>query len=169
METFSGLLPLCAGNSPVTGEFHAQRPVTRSFGVFFHLSLNKRLGKQWRDWWFETPSRPLWRHCNALVITGLSNGLAPARQQPLCMNQGLIVSTQTIRIRLYWLLNENDLYPGLSVLSMLMQMHWHMCLVLRHCLSSWPRAGEEGITRTKNNQDADGLWCYQATKGWIIL
>ena len=30
METFSGLLAICAGNSPVTGEFPAQRPVTRS-------------------------------------------------------------------------------------------------------------------------------------------
>ena len=35
METFSTLLILCAGNSPVTGEFPAQRPVTRSFDVFF--------------------------------------------------------------------------------------------------------------------------------------
>ena len=35
METFSALLALCAGNSPVSGEFPAQRPVTRSFDVFF--------------------------------------------------------------------------------------------------------------------------------------
>ena len=27
METFSALLAICAGNSPVTGEFPAQRPV----------------------------------------------------------------------------------------------------------------------------------------------
>ena len=52
-------------NSPVTGEFPAQRPVTRSFDVFFDLRLNKRLSEQSRGWWFETPSRPLWRHCNA--------------------------------------------------------------------------------------------------------
>ena len=37
METFSVLLASCAGNSPVTGEFPAQRPVTRSFDVFFDL------------------------------------------------------------------------------------------------------------------------------------
>ena len=43
METFSAQLALCAGNSPVTGEFHAQRPVTRSFDVCFDLRLNKRL------------------------------------------------------------------------------------------------------------------------------
>ena len=46
METFSALLAICAGNSPVTGEFPAQRPVTWSFDVFFDLHLNKRLSKQ---------------------------------------------------------------------------------------------------------------------------
>ena len=63
METFSALLAICAGHSPVTGEFPAQRPVTRSFDVLFDLRLNKRLSKQSRGWWFETPSRPLWCHC----------------------------------------------------------------------------------------------------------
>ena len=47
METFSALLALCEGNSPVTGEFPSQRPVTRSFDVFFKLRLNKRLSKQY--------------------------------------------------------------------------------------------------------------------------
>ena len=65
-ETFSALLALCAGNSPVPGEFHAQRPVTRSFDVFFDLRLNKWSSKQSWGWWFETPSCPLWRHCNVL-------------------------------------------------------------------------------------------------------
>ena len=41
MEIFSALLAMCAGNSPVTGEFPAQRPVTQSFDVFFDLRLNK--------------------------------------------------------------------------------------------------------------------------------
>ena len=52
-------------NSPVTSEFPAQRPVTRSFDVFFDLPLNKRLSKQWWGWWFETPSHTLWHHCNS--------------------------------------------------------------------------------------------------------
>ena len=55
---------LCAGNSPVNGEFPAQRPVTRSFDVFFDMHLIKRLSKHSRGWWFETLSLPLWRHCN---------------------------------------------------------------------------------------------------------
>ena len=40
METFSAILAICAGNSPVPSEFPAQRPVTRSFDVFFDLRLN---------------------------------------------------------------------------------------------------------------------------------
>ena len=64
MEAFSALLALCAGNSPVTGEFSAQRPVTRNFDVYVDLRLNKRLSKQSWGWWFETRSRSLWRHCN---------------------------------------------------------------------------------------------------------
>ena len=63
-NTFSALLAICAGNSLVTGEFPAQRPVMRSFDVFFGLRLNKRLSKQSWGWWLETPSSPLWRHCN---------------------------------------------------------------------------------------------------------
>ena len=48
MEAFSALLALCAGNSPVPGEFPSQRPVTRNFDDFFDLRLNKRLSKQSR-------------------------------------------------------------------------------------------------------------------------
>ena len=59
METFSALLAICAGNSPVPGEFPTQRPVTRSLDVFFDLRLNKRLSKQPWGWWFETLSRLL--------------------------------------------------------------------------------------------------------------
>ena len=45
MQAFSALLTICAGNSPVPVEFPAQRPVTRSFDVFFDLRLNKWLSK----------------------------------------------------------------------------------------------------------------------------
>ena len=64
METFSALLAICAGNSPVPGELPAQRPVTRSFDVYFDLRPNKRLSKQSWGWWFETLSCTLWRHRN---------------------------------------------------------------------------------------------------------
>ena len=38
--------------------------MTQSFDVFIYLRLNKRLSKQSRRWWLETPSRLLWRNCN---------------------------------------------------------------------------------------------------------
>ena len=44
-----------------------QRPVTQSFDVFFDVCLNKRLSKQSRCWWFETPWRSLWRHRNEWI------------------------------------------------------------------------------------------------------
>ena len=53
-----------------TGGFPSHRPVTRSFEVFFHLRLKKRLSKQSRRPWFETTSRSLWRHCNVEKIHG---------------------------------------------------------------------------------------------------
>ena len=64
MERFSALLAICAGNSPVPGEFPTQRLMTQSFDVYFDLRPIKRLSKQSWIWWFETSSRPLWRHRN---------------------------------------------------------------------------------------------------------
>ena len=80
METCSALLAICAGNSPVPGEFPAQRPVTRSFDVFFDLRLNNRLSKQSWGWWFETLSRPLWRYCNE--CSNKANNHTPTNDLP---------------------------------------------------------------------------------------
>ena len=55
---------LTAGNSTATGEVPSQRPVTRSFDIFFDLRLNKWLSKQSQVCWFETQSCALSRHCN---------------------------------------------------------------------------------------------------------
>ena len=63
----SALLAIWAGNSPVSGEFPAQRPVTRSFYVSFDLRPNKGLSKEPWVWWFETHSPPLWRHSNVYL------------------------------------------------------------------------------------------------------
>ena len=52
----------------VRGIRRSQRPVARGFDVFFNLCLYKPLNKQSRRWWFETPSRSLWRHCNEREI-----------------------------------------------------------------------------------------------------
>ena len=51
METYSASLAFCVGNSPVPGEFPAQRPVTWNFDVFFDLRPNKLLSKHSWGWW----------------------------------------------------------------------------------------------------------------------
>ena len=57
----------------LSGEFTGHRWIPRtkagdrSFDVFFDLRLHKRLSKQWRGWWFESPSRSLWRHSNVIL------------------------------------------------------------------------------------------------------
>ena len=60
---------------PLCGEFTGHRwiPHTKASNAglwcFLDLRLNKQLSKQSRGWWYETPSRPLWRHCNELPIS----------------------------------------------------------------------------------------------------
>ena len=49
------------------GDFPTQRPVTRSFDVYFDLRPNKWLSKQSWGWWFGTLSCSLWRHRNAIL------------------------------------------------------------------------------------------------------
>ena len=60
------------------------RPVTRSFDVFFDLRLNKRLSKQSWGWWFEAPSRSLWRNCNDISYESLKQ----LRFEPKCSQIG---------------------------------------------------------------------------------
>ena len=63
METFSASLALCAGKSPVIGEFPSQRPVAQNFGVFFEL---------WNGWANNRDAGDLRRHCVTVMPTLLS-------------------------------------------------------------------------------------------------
>ena len=80
METFSALLAICAGNSPVTDEFPSQRPVTRGFDVSLICALNKWSSKQSWGWWFQTSSRSLWRHCNVYGLLPKGHTLCGAAE-----------------------------------------------------------------------------------------
>ena len=125
METFSALLAICAGNSPVPGEFRAQRPVTRSFDVFFDLRLNKRLSKQSWGWWFETLSRPLWRHRNVNcyhIKASISAG------------KNVMVSTETIII--------NFLHSLYNLYSWWRHQMEKVSALLALCGGNWPVTGE---------------------------
>ena len=146
METFSALLAICAGNSPVPGEFPTQRPVTRSFDVYFDLRPNKRLSKQSWGWWFETQSRPLWRHRNDIVRLYV--------QTPQRWNCS-IWCVQTIYLnphcRSRWLMQDNTKHPTpkfcciiinsfTAIISDNTDNHWlsEVC-VITGCISVIPR------------------------------
>ena len=103
IETFSALLVICAGNSP------HKWPVMRSFDVFFDLRLSKLLRKQWWDWWVETSSCPLWRHCNADTWIA-----------------GLIV--------LLWWNNSQTMYDAFSRIVRV-PWRWQVTCVASHCPS----------------------------------
>ena len=98
MEAFSALLTLCVGNSP--GKFPSQRPVTRSFDVFFDLCLNKRLSKQSWGWWFETPPHPLRRHNNEFLVAKqqLLNRWSPSPQTHFGENRPFRVNSSVVGI-----------------------------------------------------------------------
>ena len=138
METFSALLALCAGNSPVPGEFPAQRPVTRSFDVFFYLCPTKRLSKQSWGWWFETLSSPLWRHFNVMENT---DQFISHDQYPGCWRLG-DASSQAI--------NRHDIeivlpvHPGLIAKSitsfsciLIASIYFTFCNIILVCLRSF--------------------------------
>ena len=100
METISALLDLCAGNSPVTGEFTAQRPVMRIFDVSFDIRLIKRLSKQMWGWWFETPSRSLWRYhigCLCPWQFYLNHGF----RRPFCSSPNVLTNC-TVQLKRIW-------------------------------------------------------------------
>ena len=118
METFSALLAICVGNSPVPGEFPAQRPVTQSFDVFFDLRLNKRLSKQSWGWWFKTLPRPLWRHSKRLFKMGTPDNTLHAFKQCRPTVQYLVFRNSSC---FKW----DVFYPGLPIpTNAIIGGHW---------------------------------------------
>ena len=110
MEAFSALLAFCAGNSPVTGEFSTQRPVTRRFDVFFDLRLYERLNKQSWGWWFEMPSCPLWRH----IIYEISRAVITPTHP-----NGNVIIWRKFRYCLHWKFSfwSLSVHPMITILS----------------------------------------------------
>ena len=91
----SALLALCVGNSPVTSEFRAQRPVVQSFDIFFDLRLNKQLSKQSWGWWFAMPSHSLWHQCNVTCkISAILFRSQCAKSAPILPNDIQPISLQ---------------------------------------------------------------------------
>ena len=139
MESFSALLTICAGNSPRTGEFPRQRPVTRSFDAYFDLRLNKRLSKQSLGWWFETPSLSLWRHCddlsNNLSYPILAIAVPAIQPYRYCtLRLGAIIQILTkhiisyIMMLLHSCINTSGCLKRLIVISSKSVLNYHIAL-----------------------------------------
>ena len=126
METFSALLVVCAGNSPVPGEFPPQRPVTRSFDVFFDLRLNKRL-----------LSGPLWRQCNVLSNFARAPSLnfcsggreAACEKEPTSLK--LAIHLVRILLAVYYFLN---VYLP-AIYGMKRKPHWSVAWMWYHVIA----------------------------------
>ena len=119
METFSALLAICEGNSPVPGKFPSQRPVTRSFDIFFDLHLNKRLSKQSWGWLFETPQLPLWRDSNDIRVT-------PHEHHDVANHSNSAVCSTEIRITGHFMReNTSDRWVGQKVSVMRKVFPYH--------------------------------------------
>ena len=119
-----------------TGQRWIPRPVTPSFDIFFNLRLNKRLSKHSWGWWFETPSRPSWRHCNAMSL--------------LLHHVSSLHSTSRGKcISLQWRHNEHkgvsNHQPYDCLLNLLFRRRWKITSKLRAsglCEGNWPVTGE---------------------------
>ena len=144
METFSALLALCAGNSPVPGGFPSQRPVTRSFEVFFDLRLNKRLSKQSWGWWFETTPHPLRRHSNEVLtcLFGAKSLADPKRAYCKLYPRGKVLKCRetskmqkmffflsALFIQTYWRFNKHAKHAIFSVYGIIIVglFKWDTC------------------------------------------
>ena len=156
-ETFSALLALCAGNSLVPGEFPAERPVTRSFDVFFDLRPNKRLSKKSWGWWFETLSCSLWCHCNVPGPTGVfrTRDIADIPHQcrwPYVYGYGPCMPVSHISRRFNWLLTHwgrdkmaafsqttlSNAFFLMKILEFRLKIHWSLFLrVLLTIFQHW--------------------------------
>ena len=149
METFSALLAICAGNLPVTGEFHnTLRPVTRSFDVF--LRLNKRSNKQSWGCWFETPSHPLWCHCNAF------QGIKPPEH-----HRTIGCSLPHRYYDFVWNYDASNLSNGYRLITTSFSSNMHMACWLRCIWNCWEgklRKLPRATTNVQKNKSYVGLF-----------
>ena len=141
MKTFFALLAICAGNSPVPGEFPTQRSVMRSFDVFFDLRLNKRLSKQPWGWWFETLSWSLWRHRNDVLCFF-------AAALPL-------FGTRCVYFMQYCSFRNPELFVFINM---------HISEKLKYC--KWKSLGEN-VNQSCKIQVSEGIW-YNVVKDCSI-
>ena len=121
MEPFSALLALCAGNSPVPGEFPAQNPVTRSFDVFFDLRLNKR-------WVNNREAGDLRRHLGHYDVNVMLSRVGVSIRHASCSGIGLLSRFLPCHFFPVWPDNQNTWYL------------WNITFIFGKCRYNWAAA-----------------------------
>ena len=164
METFSALLALCVANSAVIVEFPSQRPVTRSFDVFFDVRLNKRLSKQSWGWWVETPSCSLCRHCNVSIRQTV--GFVPVK------SRFIYVCVCFIHISSYWFVSVCSTFLVRSPCYKLRTFHEYlltsrMCANLHKNAVSTSRISYE-FSKNSNRYTNNKYDCFKEQKTFVL-
>ena len=148
METFSALLVLYVGNSPVTGQFPSQRPVTRSFDVLFHLRLKKRLSKLPWGWWFETPSRSSWPYCNLVLPPSAAAAELMTAIEVYWPPDGVLSCINYIFVTLVFHLTNLSIY--VSIVSLAMEVN---CMIPYFPVKySWRKGKTNASLSTKHQK-----------------
>ena len=164
--SISALFAPCAGNSPFTGEFPSQRPVTRSSDVFFDVRLNKRLSKQSIRHWFETPLCSSWRHYNVVSIT--CSCLPRGRISVTSQCWEVILKNVFLRF-LKWIQCDK----GLNHIETLRTHHYSLAMSLRYFSFPliWEHRSQASAISTGDNLCTDTCLLAKSqskTVGWIL-
>ena len=100
MTSSNGNIFLVTGH--LCGEFTDSQHRGQWRGALVFWCLNKPLSKQSWGWWFETPTRSSWRHCNVIYISSVACSV-PSHY----LNQWCVISNWTLGNKFQWNVNQN--------------------------------------------------------------
>ena len=126
-SSFSALLAICAGNSPVTDELFAQRPVTRSFDALFDLRLNNGRVKN-------CEAGDLRRHRAHYDVTVMIWGILCQKQVSMTWitSRSVLRDVITYPCLRYLLLAQNSSY-----ISFIAKLHCETCSAIVFYILAW--------------------------------
>ena len=142
-------------NPQITSGFPSQRPMTRSFDVFFDLRLNKRLSKQSRRWWFETTSHSLWRHGNGMMSCNLRQCITNHWQPMVCSNTCFTHCSLEVYISFFEV--GRIIADFLPVLN-LRNKYIYMCVCVRACVRVCVCINQNALSYIKRNA-LENIFC----------
>ena len=129
MEAFSALLARFAGNSPVTSELPSQRPVTRSFDVFFYIYARIN------DWVNNRNSCGLRRHRAHYDVTNDTVNLQPrkthVRSSPRVVKHSIYSDTGVWYFEMF--INPNPIKPFLPLMTCVPFIITNMLYIANTC------------------------------------